>query len=308
MRNLRLPAAAALATAAILLSAGTALADGSRGADDHGLTCNGGPIAPGTYQSLTVAGVCTIPSGSVTVQGNLFIRPGALLDAMTPASLASTPPAFGLPGSLAVGGSIFVGRGAVLLLGCGPSLPFCGSGSTLGKDTVRGSIIAVDALGVVIHAVSVGDDLNIIRGGGGPAIADLAGSGNHPPGCFTIPAPAPWSQDPTLGSLPVYVDIEGSTIGGDLRMIGIQTCWLGALRNTVRGNVIDIRNQMGDPDANEVLHNAVGRNLVCFDNSPTVHVGDSNQPPNTVGGRALGECAAPSISTLAQMSQDSEDD
>jgi hypothetical protein len=299
MRNLRLPAAAAVAAAAILLSAGTALADGPRGGDDQGLTCAGGPIASATYQSLTVAGVCTIPSGSVTVRGNLFIRPGALLDAATPSSL----PTPGLPGSLAVGGSIFVGHGAVLYLGCGRSLPFCGSSSTLGKDTVGGSIIAVDALGVVIHAVTVGHDLSIIGGGGGPTIADVS----QPGACFGIPAPAPWSQDPTLAGTPVYGDVEDSTIGGDMRMIGIQSCWLGALRNTVRGNVLDLRNQMGDPDANEVLNNLVGRDLVCFDNSPGVHVGDSNQPPNTVGGRALGECASPLISTVVQRSQGGDD-
>ncbi len=298
MRHLRLSAAAAVAAAAILLSAGTALADGPRGGGDHGQTCTGGAIASGTYQSLTVAGVCTIPSGSVTVRGNLFIRPGALLDAMTPAALASTPPAFGLPGSLAVGGSIFVGQGAVLLLGCGPSLPFCGSSSTVQEDTVQGSIIAVDALGVVIHAVTVGHDLSVIGGGGGPTIADVS----QPDACFGIPAPAPWSEDLAVASTPVYVDVEDSTIGGNLRMIGIQTCWLGALRNTVLGNVLDVSNQMGDPDANEVLNNYVGRNLVCFDNLPAVHVGDSHQPPNTVGGMALGECASSSISTLAQGS------
>lgn len=68
-----------------------------------------------------------------------------------------------------------------------------------GKDRVRRGIIAVDAPGVVIHAVSVGHDLSIVRRGGGPAIPNVRRLG----ACLGLWAPAPWSEDPTLPGLPV---------------------------------------------------------------------------------------------------------
>ena len=48
---------------------------------------------------------------------------------------------------------------------------------------------------------------------------------------------------------------------------------------------------MGDPDAMEVMSNAVGRNLSCFANLPAVQFGDGGGAPNVVGGFGLGECA-----------------
>jgi hypothetical protein len=93
-----------------------------------------------------------------------------------------------------------------------------------------------------------------------------------------------------LGS-PVFTDAEDNTIGGDLTITNLQTCWLGALRNHVRGNILDARNTMADPDADEVLANVVHGSMACYDNTPAVQYGDSMSTPNQVRRHARGECA-----------------
>ena len=280
MKRWQFVSASAVGTLLLLASSGTALADG-HGNGDGGTVCTSGTVTPGHYRNLTVTGVCQITSGLVHVNGDVVIRPGALLDAVSSAA------------TVVVGGDIRVEHGAVLFLGCGFSLGTC-TNTTPGPDLVRGSIVATEALGVVIHAVTVRGDLSIIGGGGGPSVAVMS----TPGACFGATPPAPWSTESSLAGVPVYSDVEDTFIGGDLRIVGLQTCWLGGLRNTVRGDFIDVNNQMGDPDANEMLDNIVGRNLACFGNTPAVQVGDSTASSNTVYGRALGECSPPAISTV----------
>lgn len=280
MKRWRWLAAAAVGLLAVMAGSSTALADGS-GQGGEGYICSGGVVSPGQYRTLTVSGVCMITHGKVDVTRDIVIRPGALLDAVSPTA------------TVRVGRDIWVGRGAALFLGCGVSLPMC-TNTSPGPDRVGGSIIAVQALGVVIHAVTVEGAISIIGGGGGPTVALV----NEPGACFEVTPPAPWNSDPLFGSEPVYSDVEDTFVGADLTIVGLQTCWLGALRNQVMGNVVDVGNRMGDPDANEVLDNTVGHNLVCFANIPAVHVGDSEAPPNTVYGNALGECSPASISTV----------
>ena len=71
---------------------------------------------------------------------------------------------------------------------------------------------------------------------------------------------------------------------------GVSSCWLGSLRNQIRGNATFIGNQMGDPDAMEIGNNLVGRNLTCFNNDPPPQFGDGASS-DLVGGRASGQCA-----------------
>ncbi len=275
MRTARIGAILAIGLTGLAGLAATAAPVGARTLGG-GAVCTGGAIAPGIYQQLLVVGVCSVPQGTVTVTGNLTIAPGALLDATTP-----TPPA-ALPGTVVVGGNVLVGSGAVLFLGCDAAI-LCPSGTTAESDIVAGNIIAVGALGVVIHAVYVQGSVSVVGGGGG--------AGMVTPACLGAVAPAPWSQDPSpLAFFPVYTDVEDSTIGGNLRIIGLQTCYLGALRNHVQGNVLDQQNQMGDPDANEVVGNSVTGNMVCTGSLPQVQFGESGAAPNQVGGQAIGQC------------------
>ena len=112
-------------------------------------TCSGGNIAPGTYGSVTVTGTCYVPTGAVSIHGNLTLAPGSLLDAVSPAPPA--PTGSELPGDVYVSGNVIVGQGAALGLGCSPSI--C-TDST--NDTVGGYIAASQALAVIVHGVTVG--------------------------------------------------------------------------------------------------------------------------------------------------------
>lgn len=274
-------------------------------------TCSGGNIPSGTYSSIRVTGYCFVPSGLVKVRGDVTLARGAMLDATTPAGFG-TPQAANLPGILQVGGNIEVGRGAVLFLGCDaaivcppgfstypgppglyPDFPVLGYSNP--GDVVRGDIESRGALGVVVHSVKIGGDASLIGGGGGPAqLTGGPGSG----ACFNptvVPVPPAWSASGVVtGSgfpLPVYSDFEENSIGGDLVVKGLQTCWMGALRNKIGGNLIDVNNTFGDPDANEVLTNLIRGDIVCHGNNSVVQIGDSAGPPNVVSGDASGECA-----------------
>jgi hypothetical protein len=95
--------------------------------------CTGGNIPPGTYNSIIIGGECSMPSGTISIRGALFVAPGALLDAATPGD-----PGAGrvVPATLSVGGSVAVGSGAVLILGCSPNILFS-VGNTPGQPQLE---------------------------------------------------------------------------------------------------------------------------------------------------------------------------
>src|SRR5689334_18204452 len=71
------------------------------------LTCTGGAIAPGTYKSVKVTGVCSFGGGTLTVTHNLVVAAGASLN-----DHAGSPQT-----TVHVGGNVLVGKGAVLGFG-----------------------------------------------------------------------------------------------------------------------------------------------------------------------------------------------
>jgi hypothetical protein len=298
MRTFRGLLAFITALASMLVTGATVTA-----APSGSYVCSGGNIPSGTYTSILVTGACSVPFGLVQVKGDLTVAPGALLDATTPAGIFGPTPA-NLPGIVQVGGNLNVESGAVLFLGCDfaivcplgsstyPGLLFPDHpelGSSNPGDIVAGNIKSDRALAVVVHSVKIGGNASLIGGGGG--LSQLTG-GPGSGACFD-PAlfPPPWPST-TLAAFgfPVYSDFEETSIGGNLKMIGLQTCWMGALRNKVAGNVIDQNNLFGDPDANEVVANFVRGNIICHNNNSVVQVGDSTQPSNVVSGNAVGEC------------------
>jgi hypothetical protein len=231
----------------------------SASADPHA----GPPICPsagkslsGTHRNLTVWGNAYVAAGhTLRVRGNLRIARGACLDA------------FSL-GEVHVRGSVLVGKGAVLALGCTPDsigpVPPCGTHTT--NDTVRGNILAKNAMTMYLDGDWVGG--NVISHGGGPGL--------HGP--F------------------VNFPVKDNWIGGNLTMYGWHGGWAGAIRNTVGGRLVFSHNKsIQDPDSNEVVTNVIGRNLVCRANSPAVQVGDSGGSPNVVGGHKVGQCTAPGL-------------
>ncbi|HEY3810719.1 MAG TPA: hypothetical protein VGL49_04725, partial [Acidimicrobiales bacterium] len=210
--------------------------------------------------------------GPVIVTGNATVAPGAALAAVFAHNDHSTSGS----SSLTVQGNIIVGRGATLDLGCGAPDGQCqddtGTTPTLtSTGTVGGDILATNALGVLIHNSSVAGDIVDVGGGGGLTCA-------------------PSSVFPAF-SFGVFSDIEDSTVGGNVWIAGLTSCWLGALRNHVSGSISSVHNTMADPDANEVLTNQVRGNVICRGNSPANQYGDSHGMPNIVGGFGAGECA-----------------
>ena len=301
MRALRCLVGLGLALSALAVSANIANA----AAADPSLVCTGGSIPSGTYSSILVTGRCSVPAGLVSVDGDLRVAPGALLDAMTPAGFPIAPA--NLPGIVQVGGNLMVGRGAILILGCDLAIlcspgnstypaPGLYPGSPIGfsnpGDIVAGNIVSTGGLAVIVHSVKIGGNASLLGGGGGPTqLSGGPGSG----ACFN-PAlfPPLWNetvlaQNPGF-PIPVYSDFEENSIGGSLTIKGLQSCWTGALRNKIGGNLIDLNNTWGDPDADEVLGNLVSGNIICFGNNAAVQFGDSGGASNVVSGQALGQC------------------
>ena len=228
-------------------------------------TCAGGSITPGTYGSLTVTGFCTVDQGAVKVLHSVVVEPNAGLIA-----------AFGNGPQLAVGGSLYVERNAVLVLGCEPEAFACINdpdqtvGSFSSKGTIYGSLSAIHPLAVIVHNTHVGHNLRVHEGGGGY-------------NCDSQPA---------LFGSPAYATFEDTSVGGNVSIDKMRTCWLGFFRTQVDGSVSYQNNRTFDPDGNEVETNVVRGNLACNGNDPAAQVGDSGGLPNIAFGTATGECAA----------------
>ena len=243
--------------------------------------CTGGNVPPGNYSSMIITGVCYAPAGTINIWGDLNVAPGALFDAVTPGDPAGNPL---LPATVLVGGNVNVGSGAVLVLGCSPSQG-C---HAITSDYIGGNLTGYGALGIVLHAVSIRGSASVYGGGGGAAGGAASG------GCFTSPIPAPWSDDAALSTgpngTPQFTDFEDNSIGGNLSIVGVQTCWLGSFRNQVGGSVTLNGNSTSDPDGMELASNMVRGSLTCLSNVPAVQFGDSSGASNTVGGNGFGEC------------------
>ncbi len=290
--RIRINARVALGTCAALLAltiapavtAAAATAAPATTAGGGTYICTGGDIAAGYYRSVIVTGVCYTPAGNVVIQGNLTIAPGALLDAVTPGDPTTGTPV--VPATVFVGGNVFVGKGAVLLFGCSPNIS-CASPPGITFDRIGGSLIAYGAQAVVVHSAAIGGSASLIGGGGGAAAQTCAAQTAGQPPLADL---KPWSEDPNFDGTPVYSDFEDNSIGGGVTVTGLTSCWLGSLRNQVRGNATYVGNTMGDPDALEIDNNLVGGSMTCLNNSPAVQFGDSGAAPNLVRGFAAGEC------------------
>jgi len=280
LRALRLIPVVALALSSLAYGASAA---GASATHDHHhgsgpYTCAGGNIPAGSYWSIAVTGVCYMPAGNIFVKKDVTVAPGALLDAVTPGDPTATPL---LPANVSIGGNVWVGAGAVLLLGCSPNIA---CPQAVGSDVVGGSVYAPGALAVVLHSTTVGGNV-VYKGGGSGTGADVCAGTQHP-----------WIDDPSLANgegpghpLPVYSDLEDSFIGGNVKVIGLNSCWLGTLRNQIAGNASFINNTMGDPDAMEVNNNLIQGNMTCTGNTPHVQFGEGGTA-SIVGGKGIAGC------------------
>lgn len=224
------------------------------------------PICPtagralsGTYRNLTVVGNAYVAKGAtLVVRGSLRVAPHGCLDAF---SLSTVQ----------VGNNVLVGDGATLALGCAPGSngppPSAPCYFQTSNDTVGGSIIALRPLTMYLTAVTVGR--NVVSLGGGPGTQAIG----------------------------VSFAVKDMNIHGDLIMAGWSGGWIGALRNTVGGSFIYAANAGSRPgdggqnDSNELANNTIGRNLICWANTPAPQLGDSGGGPNTAQHK-IGQCTS----------------
>ena len=217
----------------------------------------------GTYASITLKGVCTVNAGNVTVRGDVIVKTGGGLNA-----------AFG-GSTLKIGHDLVVLRGGLLALGCEPVFFICMNdpdqtvGTLVTNDSVGGNLVSQYGLLVLSHHNWIGG--SVIQSGGGGGVT-----------CSVFP----------LGPSgpPAYSDYEDNVIRGSATVVGLRTCWVGFIRNTVSHDVVFSNNVLADPDGNEVVQNTIGHNLFCLGNVPAAQIGDSMGALNDVDGRAFGQC------------------
>lgn len=230
------------------------------------LTCSGGSIVAGSYDSIKVTGICTVDAGSVTVRHDVVVRKGGVLIA-----------AFG-GSDLTIKGDLKVEKNGAVALGCEPFAFTCLNDPASSDQTITPTMSATGkvghdltahgALAVLVHNSWIGH--NVKQTGGGGLNCD---------------------SRPTLMGSPAYATYEDVTIGGSASITGFRSCWLGFFRNTVGHNVTFSNNVVFDPDGNEVATNVIKGNLRCEKNSPAPQIGDSGGALNWVGHKATGQCA-----------------
>jgi hypothetical protein len=228
-------------------------------------TVNAPGVLTGTFDDVLVQGVCFVPAGPAVVKGSVTVAPdGALVAAFA-------------GGQLTVKKDVVVSKDGTAILGCFASSFPCLDDPNQNSPTLNGPVVikrdisAVGSLGVLMHDGTVGRDVSEVGGGGGVTC--------DPSGAFAA-----------FGS-PPYSDFEDSTVGRDLSVTGLQSCWFGTLRVNVGRDVTYANNTFADPDASEVHTNVVGRDMSCSGNSPAVQYGDAiNGGPNQVRRNATGEC------------------
>jgi len=246
--------ALALSTGAVALVLAGAVSAQARGGG--ATTCSGGDIASDTYSNLNVTGACTVPAGSdVTITHNLTIAAGASFDAQTDSHVV-------------IGGNVSAGPGSSFGLGCTFAHPCSDTGAPPAAgsthDTVGGNVTLDHVFNAAINGDTIGG--NLVSTGGGAGLLD------------------PETQF-------VPFSIKDDTVGRNIVVSDLTTVWFGVIRTHVGRNVILTNVNLSDPDGNEVVTDTIGGNLICHGNAPANQVGDSGGAPNTVGKKALGQCA-----------------
>jgi hypothetical protein len=286
VRGLSLTAAVGLVLAIAGASAGA-----NPAASPH--VCSGTLSTPGVLKGaypdgVVVKGFCAVNAGKAHVTGKLLVTKGSVLGA-----------AFGEhQSSLTVTGNLVLDRQAVAILGCKVNSNGTGQAclddhsqhpTLTSHERISGSIMASHALGLIVHNSTISKNIKDIGGGGGVSCA--------------VPKTGIFAAFKS----PAFSGLEDSSVGGNVVVNSLRTCWLGLTRDTVQSYVTINLNKTADPDAIEVLANHIGRSLSCANNrhpgpqpNGTLPIWDSAETgsglyprvsePNTVGGSRSGQC------------------
>lgn len=251
---------AAVVGAGVLALAGASSANAAKGSSGAAnLSCSGGTIDSGTYKNVTVTGACTVVDGAeVTILGNLVVGAGAMFDAQTHSTVTIMK-------------NVSAGPGSLFGLGCTEAHP-CNDGQAgTQTDRVYGNVSLDQVFDAAINGVWIGGNLTSVGGGAG-------------------------LLDPETQFVPFSV--KDDVVEGNISVTGLTTVWFGVIRAQVGKNLIVKDVTLSDPDGNEIVANTIGGNLVCLGNTPTAQLGDAVEDgppgygPNTVGKKAIGECAS----------------
>lgn len=243
-----------------LAVAGTSTANAATASNG---SCSGGNVPSGTYANFVVTGDCVVPAyGHVVIMGNLSIAPYASFDA----NQWSTA-------TVAIHGNVTAGRGSSFALGCTEAHPCMADGGATrsGADYVGGDVVLNQVFNAAMNGIRIGGNLTSTGGGAG----------------LYFPGFIPFS-------------VKDDTIAGNVSISGLRTIWYGVIRTTIGGSLYLTNNAASDPDANEVVADTIGANLVCTGNYPAAQYGDAvpfvprgpgDYGWNVVRGQRVGECA-----------------
>jgi hypothetical protein len=249
--------------AALALAAGPAMAAASTGQGQSAYTCAGGEIPSGSYASITVTGVCSVPAGAViSVVGNIDVTAGAMFDAQS------------APSTITVGRNVTGATGSLVGLGCQPPSYTGNSAHECAIEpeghstiTVNGNVSVTDAALVALNGITVKGNIT------------LAGGGD----------PNPWG-------IPSYWSVKNNEVGRNITVSGQTVEWIGVMFNRVGGNVtltdITVNDEHPGAPGVYVVRNAIGRNLNCTGLTPGVSGGFVPGSVNVVGRNATGQCAS----------------
>lgn len=250
-------AVSAAAVAALGLSVYTASADATA-APSYTCTGDGASVPGGTYSSLTIKGNCNVDDGDVHVVNNVTLKPNAALWQIWVGS------------DLTVGGSVSAGKNTTLVLGCGYGF-FCYNVEGVATANIQHDIVTAGANTVQVVFSHIGGSVTQTGGGGG----------NNANTCEEVNADV--SLSVTEPESTYYED----TIGGDVTITGVHTCFLEIYGSSIGQSVTYTGNKTYFSNGNEIEANHIARNLACVGNvPPPVDFGDTN----FVAGLATGQC------------------
>ena len=243
----------------MLAVSGSIAAAGKPGAG----TCSGGAsgspevIPAGTYDGFTVTGNCVTGAGLVTINGNLTVADGGLLNDHASGR-----------GTVHITGDVTLGKGAVLGLGnYNPTPPH-------NSAIVDGNIIAHQPETLYLGGMTVHG--NVVSNGGGNPDSERN---------------FPFKDNTVDGNVIIqgwhgfWFGVIRVTVGGNVIVANTSGTQVGLPDTDFEGIL----------DSTEVVSNVIEGNLICHGNTPPAQIGDAILDPgnglNAVGGNAIGECA-----------------